>query len=344
MNARGAQRRRNGSAATRCATRLPRSAGSSRTRRTGKNSAANSVAHGTGGASFHSRNAGYGIGGAPFHRTGSRRFISAILSRASQSDDRKRNTPPFPSMTSFAPRDYLDLEHTAHRMLFEKTTNVWEVLGKTRQLSPVQFAAGRAGRTGRQTVHRAGRVRGRGDDHRTRRDDQRPGVDRRELPRPQRLLRARERHRRRRRGAGQFVRVQELPPFRRRAGAALQLRGRLDPGLSRATSARARSFPTSSWTTAKSPSRARTANASPAASGSSARCSATMRRSAAMPCSTRGRSSGGARWFIPAHNGAARCPRTASQSSAKVSASSRGGIDAQYTVGATSVPRRTVLR
>jgi len=33
-------------------------------------------------------------------------------------------------MTLFAPRDYLDLERTAHRMLFENTTHVWEALAK----------------------------------------------------------------------------------------------------------------------------------------------------------------------------------------------------------------------
>ena len=33
-------------------------------------------------------------------------------------------------MISFAPADYLDLDHTAHRMLFEHTTNVWEALAK----------------------------------------------------------------------------------------------------------------------------------------------------------------------------------------------------------------------
>ena len=33
-------------------------------------------------------------------------------------------------MTSFAAADYLDLEHTSHRMLFEHTTNVWEALAK----------------------------------------------------------------------------------------------------------------------------------------------------------------------------------------------------------------------
>lgn len=34
------------------------------------------------------------------------------------------NTP------SFAPQDYLDLDHTAHRMLFENTANVWGALEK----------------------------------------------------------------------------------------------------------------------------------------------------------------------------------------------------------------------
>ena len=33
-------------------------------------------------------------------------------------------------MTSFAATDYLDLERTSHRMLFEQTTNVWEALAK----------------------------------------------------------------------------------------------------------------------------------------------------------------------------------------------------------------------
>ncbi len=33
-------------------------------------------------------------------------------------------------MDAFASTDYLDLEHTAHRMLFENTTHVWEALGK----------------------------------------------------------------------------------------------------------------------------------------------------------------------------------------------------------------------
>ena len=33
-------------------------------------------------------------------------------------------------MDSFAAADYLDLEHTAHRMLFDNTAHVWEALGK----------------------------------------------------------------------------------------------------------------------------------------------------------------------------------------------------------------------
>ncbi len=34
------------------------------------------------------------------------------------------STPTFPA------QDYLDLEHTGHRMLFENTANVWEAIGK----------------------------------------------------------------------------------------------------------------------------------------------------------------------------------------------------------------------
>ena len=34
------------------------------------------------------------------------------------------------STLSFDPKDYFDLEHTAHRMLFENTTNVWGALEK----------------------------------------------------------------------------------------------------------------------------------------------------------------------------------------------------------------------
>jgi NDP-sugar pyrophosphorylase family protein len=33
-------------------------------------------------------------------------------------------------MPKFAPQDYLDLDHSAHRVLFEHVTHVWEVLGE----------------------------------------------------------------------------------------------------------------------------------------------------------------------------------------------------------------------
>src|SRR5437879_1187545 len=54
-------------------------------------------------------------------------------------------------------------------------------------------------------------------------------MDRRKLPDPQRLLRARERDRRQRCCDGKLVRVQELHSLRRSAGAAFQLRRRFNP-------------------------------------------------------------------------------------------------------------------
>ena len=49
------------------------------------------------------------------------------------------NTP------TFAPQDYLDLEHTSHRMLFENTANVWNVLGKIANYLQFSLRAGFAG-------------------------------------------------------------------------------------------------------------------------------------------------------------------------------------------------------
>ena len=49
------------------------------------------------------------------------------------------------STPSFAPQDYLDLEHTAHRMLFEHTANVWEALEKIANYLQFSLRAGFAG-------------------------------------------------------------------------------------------------------------------------------------------------------------------------------------------------------
>ena len=49
------------------------------------------------------------------------------------------------STPSFDPRDYLDLEHTAHRVLFEHTKNVWEALEKIANYLQFSLRAGFAG-------------------------------------------------------------------------------------------------------------------------------------------------------------------------------------------------------
>ena len=59
-------------------------------------------------------------------------------------------------MVSFAPSEYLDLDRTTHRVLFENTTHVWEALDKIANYLQFSFEARRAGGTNRQTVHRTG--------------------------------------------------------------------------------------------------------------------------------------------------------------------------------------------
>lgn len=46
------------------------------------------------------------------------------------------------STLSFAPQDYLDLEHTAHRMLFDNIANVWEALAKISSYLQFSLRAG----------------------------------------------------------------------------------------------------------------------------------------------------------------------------------------------------------
>ncbi len=51
------------------------------------------------------------------------------------------------STLSFPPQDYLDLAHTAHRVLFENTANVWEALEKIPVYLQFGLRAGFAGET-----------------------------------------------------------------------------------------------------------------------------------------------------------------------------------------------------
>jgi len=114
----------------------------------------------------------------------------------------------------FAPADFLDLKHTAHPKLFENQNYVWDALKQIEsylqfrlkpavfgELTGKPFISNRVF-VGRGTVVEQGAVlKG-------------PAWIGENLPNSQRLLRARERHRRRWRRNGQFVRIQKLHSVR----------------------------------------------------------------------------------------------------------------------------------
>ena len=110
----------------------------------------------------------------------------------------------------FAPAEFLSLEHTAHPKLFEIAEICLGRAETDRELFAVSPETGGAGRAGREAVHQQHGFHRRGHDRRTRRGLERAGLDRRELSHPERLLRAGKRDRRRRRGDGELVRIQEL--------------------------------------------------------------------------------------------------------------------------------------
>src|SRR5207237_7179260 len=83
-----------------------------------------------------------------------------------------------------------------------------------RKLSAISFETGGAGTVDGKTVHQQYRLHWQWHHRRTRRRHKRAGLDRREVPYPQWLLRARKRDRWRRRRDGELVRVQELHPLR----------------------------------------------------------------------------------------------------------------------------------
>ena len=96
----------------------------------------------------------------------------------------------------FAPEEFLSLEHTAHSKLFESQKYVWDALKQIASYLQFRLKPAVLGELGRQAIHQQRRFRRRGHDRRAGRDAERAGLDRRKLPYPQRLLRARERDRR----------------------------------------------------------------------------------------------------------------------------------------------------
>ncbi len=128
----------------------------------------------------------------------------------------------------FAPAEFLSLEHTAHPKLFENQNYVWDALKQIASYLQFRLKPAVLGELMGKPIYQQPCFYWPRNGRRTGRGVERPGLDRRKLPHPQRLLRARKRDRRQRRRDGQLLRIQELHPLRRSAGAAFQLRRRFD--------------------------------------------------------------------------------------------------------------------